>query len=97
MSSKVPYREREQRWIPTFDSLPEKIKQVLKTIHSSCWWPVWLYGSYARWTRAEDSDLDVWVVSFRAYTKIIQNISKHYDIKIDCNEYSENYHLTIIQ
>lgn len=97
MSSKVPHWQREQRWIQTFDSLPEKIQKVLKTIHSTCWWPVWLYWSYAIWTRADDSDLDIGIKNFRVYTKIIQSISKHYGIRIDWNEYNEQYHLLIIE
>lgn len=100
MSSKIDpiHKNRIQRGQPKYiTDLPYNIQAILKSLHSTCWWPIWLYGSYAKWTRAEDSDLDIGVVNCRLYNRIIKNIANHYNIRIDCNEYNKDYHLTIIQ
>lgn len=100
MSSKIDPAKmnRIQRGQPkVLEDLPDNIQFVLKSIYSTCWWPIWLYGSYAKWDWEIDSDLDIWVKNARVYINIIRNIASYHNIRIDCNEYNKDYHLTIIQ
>lgn len=90
-------RDRTKRGrTKSIKDLPSNVQTIL--IQISKFTDIGLFGSYLKgdWVEGE-SDLDIAIKNCKTWAAVIENISKHHNIKIDAREFFDNERILIIK